>query len=109
MTDLDTPEGVIGALYDTISGPADQARDWDRLRRLFEPTARILAFSTLFDGTAQEGVWSAYESRIGSASADPVNRGINSVQLVQDGRWWIASLAFDIEAPERPIPEGYQD
>ena len=39
--DTDTIDGVVGALYATISGPAGP-RDWTRLRPLFAPGARLL-------------------------------------------------------------------
>lgn len=41
---LDTPEAVVEALYETLSGPAEleQERDWDRLRALCLPGARFL-------------------------------------------------------------------
>jgi hypothetical protein len=53
-------------------------------------------------------VWSAYESRQGSADTQPFARGINSVQLVRsEGRWLITCLVFDIEQPYNQIPEMY--
>lgn len=53
-------------------------------------------------------VFSTYESRVGSRESEPVVRGINSVQLVRTGgRWWIAHLVWDVEGPDRPIPERY--
>lgn len=41
LEDVATPEGVVLALYDVISGPCEQERerDWDRLRSLFAPRA----------------------------------------------------------------------
>ena len=40
--DVDSPEHVIAALYDVISGPAHQPRDWNRMRSLFVPGARLI-------------------------------------------------------------------
>jgi hypothetical protein len=40
--DVATPDAIIAALYDVISGPAGQARDWARLRSLFAPGARMV-------------------------------------------------------------------
>jgi hypothetical protein len=40
--DVATSEAVVAALYDVISGPIGKARDWDRLRSLFAPGARML-------------------------------------------------------------------
>lgn len=42
--DVETPEAVVTALYDAISGPAEskRERDWDRLRALLLPGARFV-------------------------------------------------------------------
>lgn len=40
--DAETIEGIITALYASISGPAGQARDWVRFRSLFLPGARLI-------------------------------------------------------------------
>jgi hypothetical protein len=40
--DVTTIEGLMTALYDVISGPAGQARDWDRFRSLFLPEGRLI-------------------------------------------------------------------
>ncbi len=52
-------------------------------------------------------VFSTYESRT-QADAAPFERGIHSIQLLRDGRrWWIASVAWDVERPDNPIPSAY--
>ena len=40
--DVATIDAIIAALYDVISGPAGQARDWDRFRSLFVPEAKLI-------------------------------------------------------------------
>ena len=40
--DVATPESIVAALYDVISGDRGVARDWDRFRALFHPTARLM-------------------------------------------------------------------
>jgi hypothetical protein len=35
-------DAILTALYDVISGPAGQKRDWDRMRALFVPGARLI-------------------------------------------------------------------
>ena len=40
--DVGTVDGMIQALYQVISGPAGQRRDWDRFRSLFAPGARLI-------------------------------------------------------------------
>ncbi|WIY70298.1 hypothetical protein KB221_04525 [Aquidulcibacter paucihalophilus] len=40
--DVATPEAIVAALYNVISGDQGVARDWDRFRALFHPTARLM-------------------------------------------------------------------
>ena len=35
-------DAIMAAIYDVISGPAGQQRDWDRFRSLFIPGARLI-------------------------------------------------------------------
>jgi len=52
-------------------------------------------------------VFSSYESRHAAAEA-PFARGINSIQLLNDGkRWWITSIIWDEERPGNPLPKGF--
>ncbi|QGZ39733.1 hypothetical protein IP92_02035 [Pseudoduganella flava] len=50
--DVATVDGVIAALYDTISGPAGKPRDWERLRGLFRSDGRMIVH-----GQNKEGVF----------------------------------------------------
>ena len=53
-------------------------------------------------------VWSTYESRHDPNDAEPFMRGINSIQLFNDGsRWWILSIYWQHENPQHAIPEKY--
>ena len=53
-------------------------------------------------------VFSTYETRHAASDEKPFDRGINSIQLVREGkRWWIASVAWDVEKPDSPIPAPY--
>jgi hypothetical protein len=137
---------VVSALYELISGPAELERDWQAVRELFHPGARLIVAFTHADGRSElkewtpdtfadeaaddyrrrggmwerevasrverfgsiAHVWSAYESRQGSAASKPFARGVNSVQLLRShGRWCITCLVFDIEQPHNPIPDRY--
>lgn len=49
--DVATPESIVAALYDVISGPKGQARDWARFRSLFAPGARMIPSGKRKDGT----------------------------------------------------------
>ena len=54
-------------------------------------------------------VFSTYEGRHAPGDEKPFVRGINSIQLVKDGkRWWISSVAWDTEKPDQPIPKEYE-
>jgi hypothetical protein len=53
-------------------------------------------------------VFSTYESRHKAEDAQPFQRGINSFQLVNEGkRWWIMSIMWQAETPDTPIPAEY--
>ena len=53
-------------------------------------------------------IWSTYESRHDPSDAKPFMRGINSIQLFNDGnRWWILAIYWQHESPEHAIPEKY--
>ena len=43
--DVESVDAIVAAVYDVISGPAGEARDWDRWRSLFLPEARLVAVS----------------------------------------------------------------
>jgi hypothetical protein len=49
-------------------------------------------------------VFSSYESRR-SPTEKPFERGINSIQLLNDGkRWWVVSILWDTERSGNPLP-----
>ena len=54
--DTASPEAIVAALYDVISGPAGQERDWDRFRGLFAPGARLVPAAPRTDGSAPVAV-----------------------------------------------------
>jgi hypothetical protein len=142
--DVTTIDGIINALYASISGPKGAARDWARMRSLFAPDGRLLptvarqeggrgvAILNVNDYIATSGqrlvdagfrerevarkveefgsivhVFSTYESFRGDETA-PFMRGINSIQLLNDGtRYWVLSVFWDAERPGLQIPEKY--
>ena len=145
IADVASEDAIVAALYDAISGPACQHRDWDRFRGLFAPGARLIPTVSTPDGTlgirAQtpdeyvatvkssmeefgfaekeiahvgesfNGVvhrFSTYESRRSANGATPFARGINSIQLLNDGkRWWVVTVYWAGERPAAPIPALY--
>lgn len=143
--DVATPEAIVAALYEVISGDAGVARDWDRFRSLFHPTARLMPSGMTREGqgvvrsiTPDEYIarsepmllaegfhereiasrserfgrivhaWSTYESLHRLSDPQPFARGINSIQLFNDGaRWWVISVYWQAETPAAPIPAEY--
>src|SRR5690242_20364811 len=143
--DVASLDAIVAALYDVISGPAGQARDWNRFRSLFIPGARLiptqhppnaaprtavltpdqyadrnganLTRNGFFEHeigrtTDQFGavthIFSAYESKRTASDPKPFARGINSIQLFNDGtRWYIVTIYWDSERPDNPIPDKY--
>jgi hypothetical protein len=53
-------------------------------------------------------VFSTYEARRTAKDRKPFMRGINSFQLLNDGkRWWVLSIYWQAETPDNPIPARY--
>lgn len=49
--DVGNVDAILTALYDVISGPAGQKRNWDRMRSLFVEGARLIPTGQRADGT----------------------------------------------------------
>jgi hypothetical protein len=141
--DVKSIDSIVAALYEVISGSAGQKRDWNRMRSLFWPGARLMPLVTPQGKTsfaarvlsvedyisrsepffAKEGfyenavanrvdqwaqiaqVFSTYESRHAKGEK-PFARGINSIQVFNDGqRWWVLSILWESESEQNPLPE----
>ena len=141
--DVKSIDSIVAALYEVISGPANQKRDWNRFRSLFWPGARLMPLAKPPDKPgllvrmltvedyisrtepffAKEGffesglanrvdqwahiaqVFSTYESRHAKGEK-PFARGINSIQVFNDGqRWWVLSILWENESEPNPLPE----
>ncbi len=51
--DTKTVESTVATLYDVISGPAGQARDWNRFKNLFAEGARMVPTIKQADGVGK--------------------------------------------------------
>ena len=142
--DVATMDAIVAALYDVISGPAGQKRNWDRFRSLFVPGARLIPTGRRPTGEVasrvrtpeeyiqggaqleQNGffekevsrrvekfgniahIFSTYEARRKAEDEKPFMRGINSIQLMNDGkRWWIVTVFWQAEDDQNPLPAEY--
>lgn len=53
-------------------------------------------------------VFSSYHGFKNKTDKDPFLRGINSFQLLNDGkRWWVVTIYWQQETPDNPIPAQY--
>jgi hypothetical protein len=50
--DVSSMDAIVQAVYGVISGPKGQQRDWDRMRSLFVPGARLIAVHASKGGTS---------------------------------------------------------
>ncbi|HUR64931.1 MAG TPA: hypothetical protein VMZ03_01155 [Chitinophagaceae bacterium] len=145
IKDVESVDAIIQSLYNVISGPAGEKRNWDRMRTLFIPEGKLMATGKRQDGTMakrvmtiedyinssgpfleKEGffereigrkadqygsvvhVFSTYDSKKKLEEEKPFMRGINSIQLWNDGkRWWIVSVFWQAETTDNPIPRKY--
>jgi hypothetical protein len=49
--DVSSPDAILAAVYNVISGPKGQPRDWDRMRSLFLPDARLIPATNIPAGS----------------------------------------------------------
>ncbi len=140
-----TLDSIIETLYAVISGEKGEERDWDLMKYLFHPDAKLIPsgknqegqisarFMTVDDYITGSGKWlvengffekeihrtadifgnitqvfSTYESFHSESDDKPFARGINSIQLLNDGnRWWIINIYWTGETPDNPIAKQY--
>ena len=71
--DVSSPEAILNAVYSVISGPQGQPRDWDRMRSLFLPDARLIP--TLPNGDHIDAIALTIDGYIARASARMATTG----------------------------------
>lgn len=72
--DVASVDALMAAVYDVISGPAGEARDWDRFRSLFHPEARLIPTGRSADGSFVIRFWTP-EAYIATAGETLESRG----------------------------------
>jgi hypothetical protein len=97
-------EGAVFARVNTPDEYAARAQDFFSKEGFFE---RSIA-NRVENWDHLTHVWSTYESRHAKDDAQPFARGINSFQLIQDGkRWWVLSIYWEAEDKDHQLPEKY--
>jgi len=80
--DVESIDGIVDALYDVLSGPKGEARDWDRLRSLFHPEARMIPTGPTPTGSFVARLMTV-EDYIGSSGAMIEQIGFREVELAR--------------------------
>jgi hypothetical protein len=96
-------DGTLGYRARTVEGYVDNAGKYFKEHGFYEQevSRKIETFGSITH------VFSTYESRQ-TKDGKPFERGINSIQLYNDGsRWWVVDVYWTSETPENPIPHQY--
>jgi hypothetical protein len=97
---IKTPEGGVAVVTWGVDEFIHDAHDFFAKEAFYEKA--IVNRPQSFGNVTQ--VFSSYESRHGPGEK-PFQRGINSIQLLNDGkRWWVVSILWDSERPDNPLP-----
>ena len=96
-------DGTLGYKAMSVQGYVDNAGKYFKGHGFYEKeiSRKVESYSSVTH------VFSTYESR-NKPEEKPFDRGINSIQLWNDGkRWWVVDVYWAGETPETPIPEKY--
>ncbi len=115
LRSLFTPDGKMGTIGAKPAGgfgyrPMSVE---DYIARTTKPFSEMGFFETELARTSDNfgqltHVLSTYEARKAPSDAKPFIRGVNSLQMYNDGsRWWIISLLWRAEDDKLSLPERY--
>lgn len=97
-------DGIIGARAFTPEEYITRSSPFMEKEGFFE--REIARRVDLYGSIAQ--VFSTYQSFHKANDKEPFARGINSFQLLNDGkRWWVVTIYWQGETTENPIPKEY--
>lgn len=97
-------QGVIGARFMTPDDYVNSSGNYLVENGFYE--IELQREVDIFGNITQ--VFSTYESYRSKNDKEPFMRGINSIQLLNDGnRWWILNIYWMQESEENPIPKQY--
>ena len=106
--DTRTPEACVAALYDVISGPAEEPRDWARFRALCRPDARFLLATHGPDGSPLTQSWDV-EGFVAEGTRSFATRGLWEGELVGRGERFgrvahvFSSYESRLDRPDAPV------
>lgn len=97
-------EGKVGYRTMTPTGYIESSGEVLETKGFFEK--EIYRVTETFGSVTH--IFSTYESYRTSTDKKPFTRGINSIQLMNDGeRWWILNIYWTGEREDNPIPTKY--
>jgi hypothetical protein len=97
---MKTPDHGVAIISWSVDEFIRDGREYFASQAFYENA--IVNRPATFGNMAQ--VFSSYESRR-APGQKPFQRGINSIQLLNDGkRWWVVSILWDSERPDNPLP-----
>jgi len=80
--DVSSMDAILKSLYDVISGPAGQKRDWDRFRSLFYEGARLIPATKPADGPPRARVLDV-EGYVTRASGNMSSQGFYEKEVAR--------------------------
>jgi hypothetical protein len=80
--DVSSMDAILRSLYDVISGPAGQKRDWDRFRSLFYDGARLIPATKPADGPPRARLLDV-EGFVTRASANSAQQGFYEKEIAR--------------------------
>jgi len=98
------PTGEVGSRVITVEDYVQRAGAAFEKQGFFERevSRRLERFGNIAH------IFSTYESRHAKDDAKPFQRGINSIQLMNDGkRWWVVTIFWQGEDEKNPLPPEY--
>ncbi|MBO6606778.1 hypothetical protein [Psychroserpens sp.] len=99
-----TENGTVNANFMTTDDYIELAGKWLVDNGFHE--VEIHRTTNTFGSVTQ--IFSTYESYKSKNDEAPFARGINSIQLLNDGtRWWVINIYWQQETPDNPIPSEY--
>ncbi len=106
--DVVSVDAIITAVYDVISGPAGQGRDWDRFRSLFVPEARLIPVGRSAEGDVRHRVMTPDEYVDGSGPLLERNGFFeNEIGRVTEQFGYVTHLFSSYESRRTPEEEPF--
>lgn len=83
-----SPDAIIADAYEVISGPAGQKRDWDRMRSLFLPDARLIRTAPKKEGGGMSATSFSVQGYIDRASGYFEKNGFFEHEVARRSEKW---------------------